>query len=1139
MKGFLMLLIPGLQLTKIGTESALRGGLLEVREVGYAIDKHAFIVRVSDNQYDLTSQSGIDGTSGTQIYVTSSSSPDATASRSGDLCVVSSGLIYQWNGSQWISSGVNLKGVQGDQGPQGVPGLKGDVGANGVNGIDGLNYGFKYRLVSTDISSSGMVRMLDSQSTNANSYNLVTRIELAKVDLNAVDSTAIQLSLAQGYYYWYYLNKVIKFKVINVTELVDRIALTVSQSVDSSTIVRDQVGHFHPYVVNTTGLVKVNESDSADYLDKQLIAGTNISIQTVDGQLKIINTYEEPSFDDSSTIDLSRVGNSVTGSVKISSAPYNLVNRNPDGIYVGSQLPASASTSGQVLESNGDGTTRWSNRLIDLDNAVNDVDGIRNMQSNLKRSNGVIVPLYIYPTDPINNSSYNNLIDLARRFSDVPTIVALNPSSGPGTVVDGNYTAAIDRLTGASIQVIGYVSSAYMDRSLALVKADALKWTQLYPRVRGIWVDEMPNGYGTRTVSEIIAYYHELYVYCKSTLNLDYVYVNPGSTIEKEIWDGNVGDNVAWYETSGLPTLAQMTEGSAYYTSMWEIPKHCKTVIAHSVATWNEADVKLVKQYNGWIYITNDVMPNPYDSLSNWIYELYATLSSDVSSSSNNALEMTSDGLYVPKLDDRGFFIISTTSELTAFLSYPKSEKVGIYSSNNSTIEWSGTWNIYGDCRLIASGLTLRIMAPSATLKNISSSIEARLLLDTTLVLYPFGGSATWTLEGATPYSTGCSLWMSSIQMGVLESSSQKLTLAIVNNGASNPWRYSGYYIAETSNMYGRINTTLRGSRISQCNWLSGVQSQCVFYAEDLMTYMTAMRASVPGKLIIITREIQVIPSQFTNISGDYSADIALSTPGNITIVGAKLYFDSSSPKLDFQSSVTVKYYNEVVVDANPSATLTTSQTNGYLYYRYLNVSSGSLTLYGHTRYEKNFGFGAITGGTREYWDNTFDAISSNVTIAKSNYDLSMSMGAPALGSGVILSRIVAQSGGSYNYMQIFASSTVSATIYGVICTLSGSTATVVGTCTFSGSKNGLTKGTLNNIVNVEGGKEYFIGIINPTAGIDGLLSMTPNHLTYSGSTPLYWSSGSTTTLPTNGTAFTITSDSFDVNHMPWVQLLN
>lgn len=275
-----------------------------------------------------------------------------------------------------------------------------------------------------------------------------------------------------------------------------------------------------------------------------------------------------------------------------------------------------------------------------LDRAINGNDGLRNLQSNLKRTSGVILPLYIYPSDPVANATYNTVIDLAKKYRDVPTIVALNPSSGPGPSVDENYKHAIDRLIGADVQCIGYVSSAYMDRTLAAVKEDALKWTQLYPSIRGIWVDEMPNGYGTKTVSEIIAYYHELYKYCKSSLNLDYVYVNPGSTIVKAIWDGGVCDNIAWYETSGMPTLAQLTEGSAYYDSMFEIPAHAKTVLAHSVTSWDLNAAKLVQKHCGWIFVTNDVMPNPYDALTPYLEDMYKLLSSSATQNVSNHSEL-------------------------------------------------------------------------------------------------------------------------------------------------------------------------------------------------------------------------------------------------------------------------------------------------------------------------------------------------------------------------------------------------------------------------------------------------------------------------------------------------------------------
>ncbi|MFN0199168.1 MAG: spherulation-specific family 4 protein, partial [Planctomycetaceae bacterium] len=104
---------------------------------------------------------------------------------------------------------------------------------------------------------------------------------------------------------------------------------------------------------------------------------------------------------------------------------------------------------------------------------------------------GILVPLYVYPADVHTNKTYNRLIDIKRRYETVPIWVIVNPASGPGTDVDANYTKAIDRLQGAGCVVLGYVSTSYGKRKSLEVTHDIDRWLTMYPRIQGIFFDEM------------------------------------------------------------------------------------------------------------------------------------------------------------------------------------------------------------------------------------------------------------------------------------------------------------------------------------------------------------------------------------------------------------------------------------------------------------------------------------------------------------------------------------------------------------------------------------------------------------------------------------------------------------------------
>lgn len=268
-------------------------------------------------------------------------------------------------------------------------------------------------------------------------------------------------------------------------------------------------------------------------------------------------------------------------------------------------------------------------KMLTTNTAINSFFGLRNFQQNMARSTGVIIPMYIYPSDAYTNTNYNGLIDLAKEYRHVPTVVAVNPSNGPGTVVDGNYAAVIRRMVGADIVVLGYVSTAYMVTSLATVKADVDKWVELYPNIRGIWVDELKNfadeGDDPYSIDDIIAYYGELNRYIKEVANLDFAFINPGTTYDYRIWQANCGDVYAIYESADYPTETVMKQDGAFEGALIEQPTHTKCALVHT-ASWSAPDVALLRKYYGWIFVTDDVMPNPFDAMTPFLENMYQAL---------------------------------------------------------------------------------------------------------------------------------------------------------------------------------------------------------------------------------------------------------------------------------------------------------------------------------------------------------------------------------------------------------------------------------------------------------------------------------------------------------------------------------
>lgn len=267
------------------------------------------------------------------------------------------------------------------------------------------------------------------------------------------------------------------------------------------------------------------------------------------------------------------------------------------------------------------------NQLLNLDSRVIFSEGM----SIYRKPTGIIIPFYIYPSSIYTNTDYNNLIELKKKYHDVPLIVVLNPSSGPGSVADGNYTAAIQRLRGAGITVIGYVSTNYTVNSIASVKSDIDDWVTLYPDIQGIFFDEMTNDADDTHVD----YYAELTVYCHYDKNLYPTVGNPGANQLERYFTTLTSDIILIHENSTIPTIADIKGDFDGGHSDFEYMKRGAILYNQSDLPWTSADVSAgeaymeeLRKYLGWLYFTDDNLPNPYDTYSGLLEKTFAYLSS-------------------------------------------------------------------------------------------------------------------------------------------------------------------------------------------------------------------------------------------------------------------------------------------------------------------------------------------------------------------------------------------------------------------------------------------------------------------------------------------------------------------------------
>ncbi|KAI9097321.1 Spherulation-specific family 4-domain-containing protein [Phlyctochytrium arcticum] len=271
---------------------------------------------------------------------------------------------------------------------------------------------------------------------------------------------------------------------------------------------------------------------------------------------------------------------------------------------------------------------------------------------------GVIFPLYIYPTP----ETWAFLHATLRAFPSTPHILVINPFNGPpSTAYDANYASEIAKLQGyANAVCIGYVATGYGQRDVRDVEAEIARWRVL-GGVKGIFFDECAAG------REKVHVYQSLWktvhrVWADPALDVcitpgleafgtlretngcgvplvtanfgtapDPVYFNPPTfhiciSIENSL-DG-------FNDHPFPPINTRPTFSSTHQTN----PPPSLGVILHT-ATCESKELKdLVESLvmpppsahssaYSWLFITDDIMPNPYDVEPSYWYELVKIIS--------------------------------------------------------------------------------------------------------------------------------------------------------------------------------------------------------------------------------------------------------------------------------------------------------------------------------------------------------------------------------------------------------------------------------------------------------------------------------------------------------------------------------
>jgi hypothetical protein len=265
----------------------------------------------------------------------------------------------------------------------------------------------------------------------------------------------------------------------------------------------------------------------------------------------------------------------------------------------------------------------------------------RPMKVRAATTQGIAVASYINPLQ--SPLMWQQLIE--SDAGQMPFVVA-NVLNGPGSKADANWTNVIRGARAAGIKVIGYVDSGYMGLPGQLTRLgtnavadwivqaeqDVDAWYALYPgELDGIFFDDGYNRCTDSQGREVDPWYTELNQYVKRHHPGALTVLNPGTVVPDCYED--TADILLTFEGSYLSYFGRNTENPDlnYKPLAWGNAANPDRIwhIIYDVPAGSVAEVAdQSRAYGaGYIEITNDVPPNPYDDLPDndyWRSELEA-----------------------------------------------------------------------------------------------------------------------------------------------------------------------------------------------------------------------------------------------------------------------------------------------------------------------------------------------------------------------------------------------------------------------------------------------------------------------------------------------------------------------------------
>lgn len=261
--------------------------------------------------------------------------------------------------------------------------------------------------------------------------------------------------------------------------------------------------------------------------------------------------------------------------------------------------------------------------ITNISNTSRDLTAVK--QYTPRKDKGIYIPFYQNPINVYSNTEVEKVVELARdNYKEFSVVVVINPASGAGSQANQNYQALIDLVIGAGGYIIGYVSTAYGTRASVDVLAEIDTWYEFYPNIQGIFLDEFPDD---SNLSDIfITKYKEYYQKVKSKGINQICDTNPGVYVEEGLkYQGEIFDKILTWENSGFPSENQALGGMNSFSAR-NYPASARVAVVHSQASYSKPDVKNLLNWFGYIFLTQDILPNPFDVSTNYYNEMVISI---------------------------------------------------------------------------------------------------------------------------------------------------------------------------------------------------------------------------------------------------------------------------------------------------------------------------------------------------------------------------------------------------------------------------------------------------------------------------------------------------------------------------------